>query len=218
MDKLHRLRNLNKQFNKKYVDFTNTQKLGKFIGVLRQGINIVNKINQEERITGNLKGSSDLEDNNLVDNLYQTVSEATNKKDLKIEEREPKIEVEKVRVVSKKSIDPGNILIFNYIDEFGQVSIRKVLTVNSSRTLGGTWFVSTKENDLLTAYDLNEVSIELLVDILKKLLNNKQACTYQSSPTELLSIVPNLKSNEFRTYNIDNITAAHVLKIRETKK
>ena len=138
-------------------------------------------------------------------------------RDKGIDEKEPTLSVERVKVVSKTTVPPGKILIFNYIDEDGRASIRKVITVNCSRTGNGTHFVSTKDNDLLSAYDLNNVTAELLVEILEKLLDNTEACTYQKYPTELMSIVPTLQANEFRTFNIDEMTGTHYLKITKQK-
>ncbi len=168
--------------SKKYVNFTNTQVLGKFVKNLRHGIKIVRNINIQQ------KGVP-----------------------------EPKIKVERVRVVTKKSIRPGKILIFNYVDEQGQASIRKILTVNCARTGNGTWFLSTQNNDLLTGYDLNNITVELLIEVLNNLVDNSTACTYQSTPTELMSIVPDLKPNEFRTYNINNMTNVNVMSITGMK-
>lgn len=138
-------------------------------------------------------------------------------KEQDLDEPEPTLTVQRVKVVSKTSVPPGKILIFNYTDEDGRVSIRKVLTVNCARSLGGTHFVSTKDNDLLSAYDLNNVTAELLVEILEKLLDNTEACTYQRNPTDLIQIVPTLEPNEFRTFNVDEMTGTHYLKITKQK-
>jgi len=162
----------------KYVDFTNTQRLGKFLKNLRIALRIVRNLKEEDT-----------------------------------EEVQNQIKVTKVRQVNKKSIAPGTILIFNYADSDGKASIRKVITVNCSRTGNGTWFNSTQFNDLLTAYDLNNITADLMSEILEKLYDNKIACTYESDPIELKKIVPNLQANEFRTYNLKNMTGVNLLNI-----
>lgn len=174
MDSENKLNQLNKIIKeKKYVDFTNSQRLGKFLKNIKAALKIV---------------------------------EGDKESDIKIK-------VTRVRIVEKKSIAPGTILIFNYYDEQGVESIRKILTVNCSRTKGGTWFPSTKDNDLLSAYDLNDVDAELLSEIMDKLYKNKQACTYQYNPTDLIEIVPTLEPTDFRTYNLKHMTSVNTLNI-----
>lgn len=174
--KLQQLNNIIKK--QKYVDFTNTQRLGKFLKNVRSALKIARQIKEEET-----------------------------------EETQSQIRVSKVRLVKKTSIDPGTILIFNYNDENGRASIRKALTVNSARTGNGTSFTSTQDNHLITVYDLNNVTAQLLSDILQNLEGNKAACTYQANPTELKRIVPNLQDNDFRTYNLKNMTGVNSLDI-----
>lgn len=179
MNKEEQLKQLNRQLKSyKYVDFTNTQRLGKFLKNVRTALRIVRKIKEEET-----------------------------------EEIQNLVKVSRVRLVEKTSIAPGTILIFNYNDADGRASIRKVLAVTCGRTGNGTYFNSTQDNDLLTAYDLNNVTADLLSEILERLEGNTAACTYQANPAELKDIVPDLKENEFRTYNLKSMTGVNSLNI-----
>lgn len=120
----------------------------------------------------------------------------------------------------REAIPPGTILIFNYEDEEGTRSIRKVLTVKCHRikTNNRCVFKGKYNNNLMAAYDLNTVTAEELSDILDKLHEDNTACVYQKDPDELKKIVPSLKENEFRTFDVDRMTTPHKLSILDKDK
>lgn len=120
----------------------------------------------------------------------------------------------------REAIPPGTILIFNYEDEEGRRSIRKVLTVkcHRTRTNNRCVFKGKYNNNLMAAYDLNSVTAEELSEILDKLHEDTTACIYQKDPEELKQIVPSLKNNEFRTFDVDRVTTPHRLAILDKKK
>jgi len=76
-----------------------------------------------------------------------------------------------------------------------------------------TNFISNQNNKLMVTYDLDEVSSEILYDILKVLYKKRAACTYEHAPTELKKLVNGLVLSKFRTYDFDSMTGLHMIDI-----
>lgn len=147
---------------------------------------------------------------NVLNQAFKIVKKTNERKENK---KEPTTSIKKVNTVSKESIPAGSILLFNYEDETGKPSIRRVLAVTSGGNKGKTSFTSTKFNNLLMAYDLDSADAVTLYNILKDLYNNTAACTYKEDPSELRKIVPGISNKNFKTYNLENVTGLHVMTI-----
>lgn len=146
----------------------------------------------------------------VLNQAFKIVKKSNERKENK---EEPTTSIKKVNTVSKGSIPAGSILLFNYEDENGRSSIRRVLAVTSWRTKGKTSFSSTRFNNLLVAYDLDSADAITLYNILKDLYNNTAACTYKEDPSELQKIVPGISNSNFKTYNLANVTGLHMMTI-----
>jgi hypothetical protein len=109
---------------------------------------------------------------------------------------------------SKSYVSPGDVLIFNQIVVNGRASTWKyvtnpnpvVLVVSNQR--GNGIFLSSRNNRLLSAFHINQLSPEMVVNILKLFYDNPyNADYYKISNSGLAAII----GENYRTYNINYI-------------
>lgn len=106
-------------------------------------------------------------------------------------------------------ISPGDVIYFIYpkLPDKGPIQPLPVLAlvVSNARTGSGATFISTKNNKLLSCFDISESPPEVLKVVLDILYKNSNKCNY--------SVIKNLKHvfgpNRYRTHNTFKITQLH---------
>jgi len=100
-------------------------------------------------------------------------------------------------------VRPGELVIFEYIklsDEGGQsmVGTRLGIVVASQRTSSGL-FISTRSNNLMNVFLLDQLSEDLFSLVVNNLYNKEYRCTYKRAPKVLAAF---MGKKNFRTLNV----------------